>query len=155
MKLTYFLVSEDALLDDRSNKVSIIKIVERLYIEGSKQKIGSTGITWNESKLTAVAAFESEPDEDVTEASFQIGIRTPVREVPAITFGLDFEGKPRSRCYVDLPGLPDDGSGVYIVHLHYSSSISGEQIQDWKIDVRYGSDFDDPEDESEPELLES
>ena len=154
MKLTYFLVSEDAILDERSNKVSIIKIVEHLHFEGSKKKVGGTGIVWNESRLTVVASFEAEPEEDVTDASFQIGIKTPAREVPPIAFGLDFKGKPRSRCYIDLPGLPDDGSGPYVVHLHHLSS-KGEQVREWKIDVRCSFDSDDAEPEDEVESTEA
>lgn len=119
----------------RSNKVSIIKMAESLYLPSDEYPMQLSGMQWTKHPLTVAACFTAEPGEDVQEKRFDLSIHTPSHDVPPLTFDADFKGLKRSRCYIDIPGLPDHGSGDYTVRIKYPT-LNGYNTVDWVIDVR-------------------
>ena len=137
MNLVYFLVSEDVVLDSRSNKVSVLKLVEHVHLDDLAVKfVSKSDVVWVRTPLVACCCFRWEPNEDRAESdpNFEIAIKTPTRTIPPVPFSSKFQGKELARSYIDLPGLPDDGPGTYEIVLIYPT-VDGLAEASWPIEV--------------------
>lgn len=135
MRLLYFLVAEDFIVDQFRNAATAVKIVERLALRESNPAIpGSRGFDWRPFRFCALAVFQAGSDEE-PRSEFSVHLRTPTREVDLGRRPCDFAGRRVSRSRMEFPGVPDDGPGEYAVLIRYRGD-QGEASAEWGFEVQ-------------------
>lgn len=151
MKLLYFLLAEDVLIDQR-NQVTPLRLVERIMVSASgRRRDGSQGWQWLETSLNILICFHVEYATDDLKLPFQLIIETPRERLPAQDFVADFKRMTSARCFIELPGIPDHGEGDYTFLLEFlaegkkeshawTTQLSLYEAEDVDLEVETGSD---------------
>jgi len=101
-------VCENAILDARTNNISLINIIEEIQIMGFPTLL---------PHLSIVAQLQKEPIDNGDQFVFEIRIRINQRQLFAQPVTTNFMGRPKNRLILDMNGVPITESGSLIVEL--------------------------------------
>ena len=116
MKLKLGALCERVLVDQESNAVSLIGLIDGLVVEGVQESQKPI-----ETPFSGVffAVFEAEETEKATSAPMRVSIIAPSGAGSTLDADVQFAGEPIARAQVFIRTLPYEGPGPYSVQIEF------------------------------------
>lgn len=121
MQLLFFLCSEAAIVDGKSNRLSIFNITEQVQAASFPVLI---------PKIT-VTALLSKSKKEREVASMKIHLTLNDKPLVDVPFVIDFQGKQRARGIAEIQGLLVNEPGDIKAELTYKKKVLGE----WSFEI--------------------
>jgi hypothetical protein len=123
MRVRLFTACETSILDQRSNGLSLITIIDEM---------SSPSFPFIIPRLAIVTLFERNMDEQEKPHGLTVSAHLGDQELFSLGLEIDFQGKPRLRALADVGGLVIMAPGMLHLVLNHTS---GTSLAEWDITI--------------------